>query len=577
MKSPILKTLTILLGILLLPSVLYAWCWIRDTGRTSAGCGSTSLYTANCCDGNLRTWSGATMPYHISSATPAGLIGFMQAGINLWNAIEMSAFTFDDQGTSPLTTVSYDGTNLISIDSSFATDNGFVGQGVLAVSTTWAQGSGTSYRALESDIVFNGEEFTWGDGTGGSFSTTAVVAHEAGHSAGLSHAGAECQNSGSEGCGTNFEEATMYWNYSAGATGLRNKGTLELDDVAALIHGYPTSTFSVKVVNSLGDPIPWATVELLDAAAPLDGNNRVEGGRVYGDVTNTTVLVGDKALSGSYINQTPFDPSDASGLTNAIHPTHRAIRIRTSIGGISQTVSHTLVDGTSILTVTLPVTETDLAAPLLSVTSHNPGETVNSNTITLSGTASDAERGESGIQQVLVNGILATDSSASNGDTAFWNAEVPLSSGTNTIAISASDDTAIHNECSQTIVIIHDNVPPDVARTSPSGNLSGVPLNSTVTVQFNEAMNPETLTGTTFMNDQGLSGTVTYDTASYSATFTPDAPLASHTTYTFALTTDVKDAAGNPLAAPETWSFSTQPPESSSGGGGGCFIQTMGQ
>lgn len=577
MKSTILKTLTTLLGLLLIPSVLYAWCWIRDTGRTSLGCGSSSLYTTNCCDGNLRRWPGGTMPYHISSATPSGLIGFMQSGINLWNNVEMSSFTFEDQGTSPLTDVAYDATNLISIDSSFATDNGFIGQGVLAVSTTWNRGSGASFRATESDIVFNGEEFTWGDGTGSSFNTVAVVAHEAGHSAGLSHAGAECQNAGSEGCGANFEESTMYWNYSAGASGLRHKETLELDDVAALIHGYPASTFSVKVVNSFGEPIPWATVELLDAAAPRNGSNRVEGGRVFGDVTNSDVLMGDKALSGSYINQTPFDLTDASGLTNAIHPTHRTIRIRTSISGISQTISHTLVDGTSTLTVTLPVTVTDLAAPSIAVTSHTSGETVNSQTITLSGTVSDAGRGDSGVQQVLVNGVPATGGTATSTETASWSAEVPLSSETNTITISASDNATPHNEGSQTLFIVYDNVPPDVTRTSPSSNISGVPLNSTVTVQFNEAMDPGTFTGTTFFNGQGLSGDVTYDTASHSATFTPDSPLESDTTYTFALSTGVQDAAGNALAAPETWSFSTQPPSSSSGGGSGCFIRSMGE
>ncbi|WP_300667590.1 Ig-like domain-containing protein [Desulfoluna sp.] len=573
MKLLSLKIFTALLALSLCPASLHAWCWIRDTGSTSLGCAS-SQYKQSCCNGNLRLWTDGTIEYRISDVTPDPLIVSLKAGIDLWNSLEMSSFLFDYQGTSAFTSVSKDETNLINIDPDFATRNNMIGEGILAISTTWTQGSGTSYRAVESDIAFNGEEFNWGDGTGGTINTTAVVAHESGHSAGLSHAGVECQNAGSEGCGANFEEATMYWLYSAGNPGQNNKASLELDDAAALIHGYPVSTFTVKVVNNADIPVPGITVELLDAAAPRDGQDSLEGGRVYGDVTHSDVLMGDKAPSGSYINQTPFDLTNASGLTNAIHPTRRTVRIRASIGGFSQTVAHTLINGPSTLTVTMPDGLDDLVGPLLSITSHTSGDLVKTDTLTLTGTASDLGRGDSGVQQVTVNGLPAEGGSATTGETATWSAEVPLVTGSNTITVSATDNATTQNETSQSLSITYDIVPPAVVRTYPSNGISEIPVNSSISVQFNETMNPDTLSAATFTNNRGLSGQVTYDAASRTATVTPESPLAPLTAYTFTLTPGIQDTAGNALAAPVVWTFTTQAaPASSSSSSGGCFIQ----
>lgn len=576
MKSTCVTLIAVLLSLLLRPDGLHAWCWIRDTSRTTLGCGP-SLYRQNCCSGNLRKWPDSTMAYHIASSTPDGLAASLRTGVNLWNNLEMSRFFFDYQGTSSLASVSLDGTNLISIDPFFATRNNLGGQGILAISTTWSQGTGTSYRATESDIAFNAEEFSWGDGSGGTIDTVAVVAHESGHSAGLSHAGADCQNAGSEGCGANFEEATMYWNYSAGTWGLNNKDSLELDDAAALVHGYPVSTFTVKVANSVGDPLAGVTVDLLDAAAPVDGSDILEGGRVYGDVTNAAVLMGDNAPSASYINQSPFDPTNTAGLTNPIHPTHRGIRIRASINGFSHTVSHTLADGTTTLTVTMPEALGDLVGPLIVITSHAPGAMVQTDTLTLTGTASDAGRGDSGVKAVTVNGIPVENGTADADGTASWEATVPLAPGTNAITVSATDNAPSPNTSRQTLSITYDVVPPTVVQTYPSDGSTGIAVGSAISVLFNEAMAPATLTSATFINAQGISGTVSYDAASRTATFTPRAPLSYLTTYAFTLTTGIRDTAGNALNPPVTWSFTTQADPSSSGSSGGCFIQTAGE
>ncbi|BCS96322.1 hypothetical protein DSLASN_19540 [Desulfoluna limicola] len=412
------------------------------------------------------------MPYHISILTPGARVAELIAGVSRWNDLEMSTFEFLYQGLSSKHKLAADGINLINIDSNFDTNTGLGGQGILAISTTWTLGEGTdAYRAVESDIVFNGEEFPWGDGTAGTVDTEAVSVHESGHSAGLSHAGSICRESGSEGCGAEVPKATMYWNFSAGQP--TNKATLELDDAAALISAYPTSTFRVQVVNATGDPMPGVTVLLLDAAAPVNGTNRFEGGLVYGDVTNSATLMGDQASSLSYINQTPFNLTDISGFTNFINPSHRTIRITATAAGITRTISHTVANSTSTLAVTL-----------------------------------------------------------------------------------------------------EDRIPPVVISLSPASGSTDAPQSGPIRAEFNESMNAATLTPLTFTNSQGLSGSVTYDVTSRIASFTPASSLAPLTTYTFTLTTGIQDTAGNALASPVVWSFTTK--DSSSSSSGGCFIEVVG-
>jgi len=54
-------------------------------------------------------------------------------------------------------------------------------------------------------------------------------------------------------------------------------------------------------------------------------------------------------------------------------------------------------------------------------------------------------------------------------------------------------------------------------------------------------------------------GTVTYDAGTKVATFTPSSSLATNTVYTATVTTGVKDAAGNAMAANKVWAFTTVP------------------
>lgn len=113
-----------------------------------------------------------------------------------------------------------------------------------------------------------------------------------------------------------------------------------------------------------------------------------------------------------------------------------------------------------------------------------------------------------------------------------------------------------------------DTTPPTVIATSPANAATGVAIGTTVTATFSEAVNPATLTMSTFElrtpTSTLVAGAVSYNASTRTAAFTPGSPLGASTTYTVTLmggTTDprVKDVAGNALAANVSWSFATGP------------------
>lgn len=99
---------------------------------------------------------------------------------------------------------------------------------------------------------------------------------------------------------------------------------------------------------------------------------------------------------------------------------------------------------------------------------------------------------------------------------------------------------------------------PKVTSTIPANAATGVFINSKVSALFSAAMDPATLTSTTFTVSQGstaVAGSVVAVGAT--ATFSPAANLAANTTYGATLKAGVKDTAGNALAADYKWTFTT--------------------
>lgn len=79
-------------------------------------------------------------------------------------------------------------------------------------------------------------------------------------------------------------------------------------------------------------------------------------------------------------------------------------------------------------------------APILNITSPATGITISESPIILSGTATDAGRGGSGIASVQINGVRSNNDTASGSGIAYWNQSVALSPGTNFISVVAWDN-----------------------------------------------------------------------------------------------------------------------------------------
>jgi len=102
-----------------------------------------------------------------------------------------------------------------------------------------------------------------------------------------------------------------------------------------------------------------------------------------------------------------------------------------------------------------------------------------------------------------------------------------------------------------------DTTPPTVTSTSPANNATGVPNTTTVSATFSEPVQEATI-GFTLRDPSGgtVQATQSYDAPSQTATLTPSSPLANSTQYT-ATVSGARDIAGNTMAQPFSWVFTT--------------------
>ena len=118
-------------------------------------------------------WSGLGMTYRVDPNTPdtAGEEALVDAGASTWNGD--SKFAFTDGGLCSTTAKALDGHNDILWGTGLPS-------GVLAQATYWYSGS----TLTEADIEFN-DDYTWSDGTSGSYDIQSIATHELGHTLNL--------------------------------------------------------------------------------------------------------------------------------------------------------------------------------------------------------------------------------------------------------------------------------------------------------------------------------------------------------------------------------------------------------
>lgn len=122
-------------------------------------------------------------------------------------------------------------------------------------------------------------------------------------------------------------------------------------------------------------------------------------------------------------------------------------------------------------------------------------------------------------------------------------------------------DRSIENEASTVTTV--DITPPTVTGRQPPPNFIGVASGATVTVTFSEPMDPATINTTTISirltaGGAPIPATVTYNASTRLAELVPTGNLPNPASITATVSTGVKDLAGNALAAPVTWAFTTR-------------------
>jgi hypothetical protein len=109
-------------------------------------------------------------------------------------------------------------------------------------------------------------------------------------------------------------------------------------------------------------------------------------------------------------------------------------------------------------------------------------------------------------------------------------------------------------------IVIADTTAPTIVSNLPANGVTDIALNSTISVDFSEALDPASVNSTSFTVSNGntaVAGVVSY--AGTTASFTPNDELAASTVYTVTLTTAIKDlaTASNTLANDYVWSFTS--------------------
>ena len=209
----------------------------------------------------------------------------------------------------------------------------------------------------------------------------------------------------------------------------------------------------------------------------------------------------------------------------------------------------------------------DRTSPTVTATTPTPGAIGVVRNTTVSATFSEAILASSTTTTTFTltpaGGAAVAGTVASSGATATLTPAAPLAFGTTyTARLTTSVTDVAGNRLAQahtwtfTTVV---NPAPTVVATMPAAGATDVAPNILFIVTFSEAIDPASVTATTFQISPAQGGANVTGAFGVNGTiviFEPTAPLQPNTNYS-AVVTGVRDLDGAPLASPFTWSFRT--------------------
>jgi hypothetical protein len=198
------------------------------------------------------------------------------------------------------------------------------------------------------------------------------------------------------------------------------------------------------------------------------------------------------------------------------------------------------------ITYTPPGTPT--LAPTLTSVGPSSGAQGQAVAVTLTGTyfGSGSTISLSGTGITVSNTTVASSTSI----TATFTIAASTVPGTQNVTVTSSGKSS----GSQTFTV--NPLPVTVSSTNPAIGAIAIPINQKISAVFSKPMNSATITTATFLV-AGVTGVVTCNAACDIATFAPASNLTASTVYTATISTGANDPAGNSLASPFVWSFTT--------------------
>jgi hypothetical protein len=309
-------------------------------------------------------------------------------------------------------------------------------------------------------------------------------------------------------------------------------------------------TFSVKATDAVGnvDATPANRTWSLDTGTP---DTAIDSGP-SGTAGNTSASF---AFSSSETGSTFECKLDAGAYASCTSP-----KAYSNLAEGSHTFSVKATDAVGNVDAT-PANRTwtvDTGTPQTTIDSKPPART-NSTSATF---AFSSDEAGSTFECGLDGGAFSTCSSPK--------AYSGLSEGSHTFSVRATDAVGNVDPTPDDYAWTVDTTAPAVGGVTPVDAATGVAATVDATATFSEAMDPATLSVSTFtLTRQGASqpvaAQVSYDAATRKATLNPNVDLQAATAYTATVkggSGGVKDVAGNPLGADRTWRFTTAtPPE----------------
>lgn len=290
------------------------------------------LITRN--SGEYRMYFPSRIPfkYQLHTSTIPEFIPTIEASAQQWNDVEASYFIFQRGENTSASNVSNDGINLVYFDMA---GSNFSNPNVIAFSSTFTTTVG-GYQAIESDLMWNGRDFTPGlNGELSKMDLLSVMTHEFGHHTGIDHTG--LPSGASSGCGPQNNRAVMWYAVSRGDTSRRY---LHPEDIMAIASLYPSWILQGNITQSSN-------------GLPLKGSSlKFEGtyGSTIGPVHNPIGSRWNKA--GYLLTEVPIDSTGAYA-TAVVNRTFTATAYKFGYFPKSQAISFSAPGGigsTEVLT-----------------------------------------------------------------------------------------------------------------------------------------------------------------------------------------------------------------------------------